>query len=43
MKIFSINFNHLPSQKKPITIAICEFKKNRGSVTITSMEGQLLS
>lgn len=30
MKIFGINFNHSPSQKKPITIAICDFKKSRG-------------
>ena len=30
MKIFGINFNHSPSQKKPITIAICDFKKSKG-------------
>jgi signal transduction histidine kinase len=30
MKIFGINFNHSPSQKKPITIAICDFKKSHG-------------
>lgn len=30
MKIFGINFNHSPNQKKPITIAICDFKKSRG-------------
>ncbi len=30
MKIFGINFNAAPSEKKPITIAICDFKKSRG-------------
>ena len=30
MKIFGINFNYSPSQKKPITIAICDFKKSQG-------------
>ena len=30
MKIFGINFNAAPSEKKPITIAICDFKKIRG-------------
>ena len=34
MKIFGINFNHSPSPKKPITIAICDFKVSQGlSVT----------
>jgi signal transduction histidine kinase len=39
MKIFGINFNHSPSQKKTITIAICDFKISQGlSVTkITSL------
>jgi hypothetical protein len=27
MKIFGINFNVAPSEKKPFTIAICDFKK----------------
>ena len=27
MKIFGINFNAAPSEKKPFTIAICDFKK----------------
>ena len=30
MKIFGINFNYSPSKKKPITIAICDFKKSQG-------------
>ena len=30
MKIFGINFNPSPSEKKPITIAICDFKKSQG-------------
>ena len=30
MKIFGINFNYSPSQKKPITIAVCDFKKSQG-------------
>ena len=30
MKIFGINFNCSPSQKKPITIAVCDFKKSQG-------------
>ena len=29
MKIFGINFNCSPSQKKPITIAVCDFKKSQ--------------
>jgi signal transduction histidine kinase len=34
MKIFGINFNHSPSQKNPITIAVCDFKLSQGlSVT----------
>jgi signal transduction histidine kinase len=34
MKIFGINFNHSPSQKHPITIAVCDFKISQGlSVT----------
>ena len=36
MKIFGINFNHSPSQKNPITIAVCDFKISQGlSVTKT--------
>lgn len=27
MKIFGVNFNTAPSEKKPFTIAICDFKK----------------
>jgi len=30
MKIFGINFNHSPSSKNPITVAICDFKKSQG-------------
>jgi signal transduction histidine kinase len=30
MKIFGINFNHCPSSKNPIIIAICDFKKSQG-------------
>ncbi len=30
MKIFGINFNHSPSPKNPITIAVCDFKKSQG-------------
>ena len=37
MKIFGINFNPSPSQKKPITIAVCDFKKNRG-LTVSKVE-----
>ncbi len=34
MKIFGINFNHCPSLKNPITIAICDFKKSQGLTVI---------
>jgi signal transduction histidine kinase len=37
MKIFGINFNHSPSQKKPITIAVCDFKLSQG-LSITKVE-----
>ena len=37
MKIFGINFNAAPREKKPITIAICDFKKSRG-LTVLKVE-----
>jgi hypothetical protein len=37
MKIFGINFNSASSEKKPITIAICDFKKSRG-LTVSKVE-----
>jgi len=30
MKVFGINFNHSPDEKKPIVIAVCDFKKSQG-------------
>ena len=37
MKIFGINFNAALREKKPITIAICDFKKSRG-LTVLKVE-----
>jgi signal transduction histidine kinase len=37
MKIFGINFNATPSEKKPITVAICDFKKSQG-LTVSKVE-----
>ena len=40
MKIFGINFNAAPSEKKLFTIAICDFKKIR-VLTISKIESLL--
>jgi hypothetical protein len=40
MKIFGINFNAAPSEKKLLTIAICDFKKIR--ILTTSKTESLL-
>jgi signal transduction histidine kinase len=36
MKIYGINFNHSPSAKKPIHIAVCDFKASHG-LTVTKV------
>ena len=40
MKIFGINFNAAPSEKKLFTIAICDFKKIR-VLTVSKIESLL--